>query len=66
MESNIEVYFIVILIILTIAFGVREILRDHSLSFEKRFLWIFFIVLFNILAVVAYLILRLFKKGYKS
>ncbi len=66
MGSNIEVYFVIILIILTIAFGVIEILRDQSLSFEKRVLWILFIVLFNILAVVAYLILRLFKKDLKS
>lgn len=66
MESTIEIYLIICIFILTIVFGVREILKDQSLSFEKRILWIVLLVLFNILTVVIYLIIRLFKKEQQS
>lgn len=65
MESNIEVYLIVIIFLLTIGFGVREILRDQNISREKRVLWIVFVVFFNFLAVILYLVLRLFQIDQK-
>jgi uncharacterized membrane protein len=65
MESNIEVYLFVIIFLLTIGFGVREILRDQNISREKRVSWIVFVVFFNFLAVILYLVLRLFQIDQK-
>lgn len=55
------IYFFLILLCFVIFFGIREIIKDNKLTRNQKTLWLLFVLLFNVLTIFAYLLVKNFK-----